>query len=132
MPSRSKAQQHLMAAAEHGASFPMARKVAASMTHSQMHDFEHGGQGAVVDLVEAAAQRLHGPPRQREGPQGPGPREVAMAKFPKAKTPKPVEPDTATPDAPTAVLESAPPIVKPKVVGKSQFGPVQTDNKQKP
>jgi hypothetical protein len=28
-----------MAAAEHGADFPMAKKVRASMTHSQMHDF---------------------------------------------------------------------------------------------
>lgn len=39
MPAKSKAQARLMAAAEHGADFPMARKVAASMTHEQMHDF---------------------------------------------------------------------------------------------
>jgi len=39
MPARSKAQQRLMAAAEHGASFPLARQVRASMTHQQMHDF---------------------------------------------------------------------------------------------
>ncbi len=42
MPSKSKSQQHLMAAAEHGASFPMARKVAASMSHRQLHDFAAG------------------------------------------------------------------------------------------
>jgi len=39
MPSKSASQQHLMAAAEHGADFPMAQKVRDSMTHAQMHDF---------------------------------------------------------------------------------------------
>jgi hypothetical protein len=39
MPAKSKSQQRLMAAAEHGANFPKARKVRASMTHQQMHDF---------------------------------------------------------------------------------------------
>ena len=39
MPAKSKAQQHLMAAAEHGADFPMAKEVRKSMTKSQMHDF---------------------------------------------------------------------------------------------
>lgn len=39
MPAKSKAQAHLMAASEHGASFPMARKVQASMTYQQMGDF---------------------------------------------------------------------------------------------
>lgn len=42
MPSVSKAQQRLMQAAEHGASFPMARKIQSSMTHDQMHDFAVG------------------------------------------------------------------------------------------
>ena len=42
MPSVSKAQQKLMAAAEHGASFPMATKVRASMSHQQLHDFASG------------------------------------------------------------------------------------------
>lgn len=42
MPSVSKAQQRLTAAAEHGASFPMARKLRASMTHQQLHDFASG------------------------------------------------------------------------------------------
>jgi hypothetical protein len=41
-PSVSKAQKHLMAAAEHGADFPMARKVRGSMTKSQMSDFAKG------------------------------------------------------------------------------------------
>ena len=42
MPAKSKAQQRLMAAAEHGANFPMARKLRASMTHQQLHDFATG------------------------------------------------------------------------------------------
>ena len=42
MPAKSKAQQRFIAAAEHGANFPMARKVRSSMTHQQMHDFAVG------------------------------------------------------------------------------------------
>jgi len=42
MPAVSKAQQHLMAAAEHGAKFPMAQKIRGSMTMKQMHDFASG------------------------------------------------------------------------------------------
>lgn len=39
MPALSKAQAHLMRAAAHGASFPMARKLRASMTGAQLHDY---------------------------------------------------------------------------------------------
>ncbi len=39
MPSTSQAQQRLMAAAEHGATFPLAKKLRASMTRTQLHDF---------------------------------------------------------------------------------------------
>ena len=39
MPSVSQAQQRLMQAAEHGANFPMAKKIRKSMPHQQMHDF---------------------------------------------------------------------------------------------
>lgn len=42
MPAKSKAQQHLMAAAMHGADFPMAKKVRASMTPKQMGEFASG------------------------------------------------------------------------------------------
>lgn len=42
MPARSKAQQRLMGAAEHGASFPLADKIRSSMTHDQMHAFAVG------------------------------------------------------------------------------------------
>lgn len=44
MPAKSRAQQRLMQAAEHGADFPMARKVRKSMTHEQMHDFAVGSE----------------------------------------------------------------------------------------
>jgi hypothetical protein len=39
MPSKSQAQQRLFAAAEHGATFPMAQKLRGSMTMKQLHDF---------------------------------------------------------------------------------------------
>ncbi len=44
MPARSRAQQRLMQAAEHGAKFPAAQKIRASMTHQQMHDFAVGSE----------------------------------------------------------------------------------------
>lgn len=40
MPSKSKAQQHLFAAAAHGANFGMAKKIRSSMTLQQMAEFE--------------------------------------------------------------------------------------------
>jgi hypothetical protein len=39
MPAKSKAQQHLMAAAAHGASFPTAKALRRSMTLTQLRDF---------------------------------------------------------------------------------------------
>lgn len=39
MPAKSKAQQHLMAAAAHGAMFPLARTIREAMTPQQLHDF---------------------------------------------------------------------------------------------
>ena len=39
MPAKSKAQRNLMAAAEHGATFPAAKAIRQSMTYEQMHDF---------------------------------------------------------------------------------------------
>lgn len=42
MPAKSRAFQRLAGAAEHGADFPMARKLRSSMTHQQLHDFASG------------------------------------------------------------------------------------------
>ena len=39
MPATSKAQQHLFAAAEHGASFPKAKKLRASMSLKKLAEF---------------------------------------------------------------------------------------------
>jgi hypothetical protein len=39
MPAKSKRQQHLMAAAAHGATFPKAREVRASLTPRQLGEF---------------------------------------------------------------------------------------------
>ncbi len=44
MPAKSRAQQRLMQAAEHGATFPLAEKLRGSMTHSQLHDFAVGSE----------------------------------------------------------------------------------------
>jgi len=44
MPAVSRAQQRLMQAAEHGAKFPMARKIRQSMSLQQMHDFAIGSE----------------------------------------------------------------------------------------
>jgi len=42
MPAVSKAQQRLMAAAEHGADFPLARTLRDTMTPRQLGDFASG------------------------------------------------------------------------------------------
>ena len=42
MPAKSEKQRRLMAAAAHGADFPMAKKVRASMTKAQLHDYASG------------------------------------------------------------------------------------------
>lgn len=44
MPAKSRAQQRLMQAAEHGANFPMANKLRRSMSMSQLHDFASGSE----------------------------------------------------------------------------------------
>jgi len=44
MPSVSQAQQRLMGAAEHGANFPLARKLRETMSLSQLHDFASGSE----------------------------------------------------------------------------------------
>lgn len=41
MPAKSKAQANLMRAAEHGANFPMAKKVRASMSDASLKHFTH-------------------------------------------------------------------------------------------
>ena len=51
MPAKSRSQQRLMQAAEHGADFPMARKVRSSMTHDQMHDFAVGSEAGKPQRV---------------------------------------------------------------------------------
>lgn len=52
MPAKSKAQQRLMAAAEHGADFRMARELRESMTHQQLHDFASGSQKGKPEHVK--------------------------------------------------------------------------------
>jgi hypothetical protein len=53
MPAKSQAQQRLMQAADHGATFPMAQKVRASMTHQQLHDFSIGSMAGKPRHVKA-------------------------------------------------------------------------------
>ncbi len=55
MPAVSKAQQRLMGAAEHGASFPMAQKLRASMSMSQLHDFASGSEKGKPQHVPKAS-----------------------------------------------------------------------------
>lgn len=54
MPSKSRSQQRLFQAAEHGATFPMAEKLRASMTHAQLHDFASGSEKGKPQHVKRA------------------------------------------------------------------------------
>jgi hypothetical protein len=58
VPSKSKAQQRLMQAAEHGADFPMAKKVRASMTEQQLHEFASGPMAKKPEHVPHPARNL--------------------------------------------------------------------------
>lgn len=62
MPSVSRAQQRLMQAAEHGATFAKAKKLRQTMTHQQLHDFasgsERGKPQRVTHAKESVAARL--------------------------------------------------------------------------
>lgn len=51
MPAKSKAQQRLMAAAEHGASVPMAQQVRQSMTMGQLADYASGSMTGKPERV---------------------------------------------------------------------------------
>lgn len=70
MPAKSKAQSNLMRAAEHGASFPLARSIRSEMTHQQMHAFAATPQKGLPAHVKSAGHparnlgaHLH-PPRK--------------------------------------------------------------------
>lgn len=54
MPAKSKSQQRLMAAAEHGATFPKAKQLRQSMTMQQLSDFASGSMKGKPEKVKAA------------------------------------------------------------------------------
>jgi hypothetical protein len=69
MPAKSKAQQRLMGAAEHGATFPMARKLRSTMTKGALSDFASGSMAGKPAHVGSFPHRnlgkyLH-PPKPR-------------------------------------------------------------------
>ena len=57
MPAESKAQRRLMAAAEHGATFPMAKRLRQSMSLGQLHDFAATKEKGLPAHVKAPAVR---------------------------------------------------------------------------
>ena len=59
MPAKSKSQQRLMAAAEHGATFPKAKALRRSMTHAQLHDFAVGSMKKKPEHAAKAGSLLH-------------------------------------------------------------------------
>jgi hypothetical protein len=48
-----------MQAAEHGANFPMAKKLRQSMTHEQLHDFSVGSERGKPEHVRHSAAERH-------------------------------------------------------------------------
>jgi hypothetical protein len=52
MPAVSKAEQRLMGAAEHGASFAEAVRLRSTMTHQQLHDFASGSEKGKPERVK--------------------------------------------------------------------------------
>jgi len=70
LPSKSVKQQRLMQAAEHGADFPMAKKVRGSMTHDQMHDFAVGKEKGKPEHVGRGSDSKHKPMGRKPNPRG--------------------------------------------------------------
>lgn len=52
MPSKSRSQQRLMAAAEHGATFKKARDLRQSMSLGDLHDFASGSMKSKPEHVK--------------------------------------------------------------------------------
>jgi hypothetical protein len=79
MPAKSQSQQRLMAAAAHGATFPKARQIQASMSLGQMKDFETGSmQGKPVYVPKAKSAAAVAPKMK------PAPKMKAAARQPHA------------------------------------------------
>jgi len=56
-PARSKSQQRLFGAAEHGATFKKAEQLRQSLTHQQLHDFAAGSMRGKPEHVRKAAKK---------------------------------------------------------------------------
>lgn len=59
MPSKSKSQKRLMAAAEHGAIFPKSAAIRDTMSLGQMRDFSKGPMAGKPERVKAKPSRRH-------------------------------------------------------------------------
>lgn len=59
MPAKSKAQRNLMAAAEHGATFPKAKAIRGAMSYEQMHDFAATPAKGLPAKAPAAGSHPH-------------------------------------------------------------------------
>jgi hypothetical protein len=58
MPAVSKSQQRLFAAAEHGATFPLARKIRAQLSRKQMHDFASTKRQNLPDRIRSPKPKV--------------------------------------------------------------------------
>jgi len=56
-PARSKSQERLFQAAEHGATFPKAAKLRASLTREQLRDFATGSMKNKPEHVRKASKK---------------------------------------------------------------------------
>lgn len=59
MPAKSKSQQRLMQAAEHGADFPKAAAIRQSMSLGEMRDFAVGSMKGKPERVKAKHPTRH-------------------------------------------------------------------------
>ncbi len=57
MPAKSKSQERLFQAAEHGATFAKAAKLRQSMTHEQLREFATGSLRGKPEHVRKAAKK---------------------------------------------------------------------------
>lgn len=67
MPAKSKSQQRLMGAVEHGATFPKAEQLRDTLTHAQLHDFASGTEAGKPERVKPVKAAPMGHPNRLAG-----------------------------------------------------------------
>ncbi len=111
MPSKSVSQQKLFQAAEHGADFPMAKKLRKSMSHDQLHDFAVGSESDKPEHVGMKDPPPGGVASFSKAPMPPAPPSPIPGPVPGAPPPGMPQAMNVAPKAPVPMLKGSSPSI---------------------